>query len=101
MVLEFNSDRKRMSIVCRCPDGKIRLFCKGADTMIMTRVRPNQAITASVRQHLVRAPTLALLKSSAVALEAAQHLVCARPSKRACSPVALERRTRKCVVGGA
>lgn len=33
--LEFNSDRKRMSVIFRCPDGKIRLFCKGADTIMM------------------------------------------------------------------
>lgn len=35
---EFNSTRKRMSIVVRCPDGKIRLYCKGADTVIMERL---------------------------------------------------------------
>jgi phospholipid-transporting ATPase len=29
-VLEFNSDRKRMSVIVRFPDGSIRLFCKGA-----------------------------------------------------------------------
>ncbi len=28
-VLEFNSDRKRMSIICRTPDGSLKLFCKG------------------------------------------------------------------------
>lgn len=39
----------------RCPDGKIRLFSKGADTMIMARLRDHQAITPSVRRHLVRA----------------------------------------------
>ncbi|KAJ9515335.1 hypothetical protein QJQ45_006610 [Haematococcus lacustris] len=55
VVLEFDSDRKRMSIICRCPDGKVRLFCKGADTMIMARVRPGQQVTASVRAHLVSA----------------------------------------------
>lgn len=27
--LEFNSERKRMSIICRKPDGIIRLYCKG------------------------------------------------------------------------
>jgi len=51
-VLEFNSDRKRMSIICRCPDGKIRLFCKGADTMIMARIRQGQSIVPKVRNHL-------------------------------------------------
>eukprot|EP01103_Thecamoeba_quadrilineata_P017326 TRINITY_DN6093_c0_g1_i1.p1 TRINITY_DN6093_c0_g1~~TRINITY_DN6093_c0_g1_i1.p1 ORF type:complete len:1101 (+),score=172.56 TRINITY_DN6093_c0_g1_i1:38-3340(+) len=41
-VLEFNSDRKRMSVIVRCPDGKIRLFCKGADTVIFQRLGPGQ-----------------------------------------------------------
>ncbi|EFJ44459.1 hypothetical protein VOLCADRAFT_95397 [Volvox carteri f. nagariensis] len=51
-VLEFNSDRKRMSVIARCPDGKIRLFCKGADTMIMARVMPRQPRSSNVRNHL-------------------------------------------------
>lgn len=34
-VCELNSMRKRMSTVVRCPDGKIKLFCKGADTVIL------------------------------------------------------------------
>jgi phospholipid-transporting ATPase len=29
-VLEFNSDRKRMSVIVRFPDNSIQLFCKGA-----------------------------------------------------------------------
>ena len=36
--LEFNSTRKRMSAVVRMPDGKIKLFCKGADSMIYSRL---------------------------------------------------------------
>ena len=32
-VLEFTSTRKRMSVVVRMPDGNIRLYCKGADTV--------------------------------------------------------------------
>ena len=38
-VCEFNSTRKRMSCILRCPDGKIRCFCKGADTVILERWR--------------------------------------------------------------
>ncbi|PVZ98884.1 hypothetical protein BB558_005116 [Smittium angustum] len=37
-VIEFSSVRKRMSVVYRCPDGKIRLFCKGADSVIIPRL---------------------------------------------------------------
>lgn len=37
-VLEFNSDRKRMSVIVRCPDGKIKIYVKGADTVINRRL---------------------------------------------------------------
>lgn len=37
--LEFNSSRKRMSAIIRMPDGKIILFCKGADSIIYSRLR--------------------------------------------------------------
>lgn len=33
--LEFNSDRKRMSMILRCPDGRIRMITKGADTIML------------------------------------------------------------------
>ncbi|KAM0123669.1 hypothetical protein ACHAP3_010949 [Botrytis cinerea] len=38
-VVEFNSSRKRMSAIVRMPDGKIVLFCKGADSVIYSRLR--------------------------------------------------------------
>lgn len=37
-VIEFNSDRKRMSIVLEY-EGRIILYCKGADNMIIKRLR--------------------------------------------------------------
>ncbi|KAJ3217909.1 hypothetical protein HDU67_007060 [Dinochytrium kinnereticum] len=37
-ICEFNSTRKRMSSIVRCPDGKIRLYIKGADTVILERL---------------------------------------------------------------
>ncbi|XP_051900164.1 phospholipid-transporting ATPase IC [Pristis pectinata] len=40
-ILDFNSDRKRMSIILREPEGKIKLYCKGADTVIYERLHPN------------------------------------------------------------
>ncbi|XP_039517002.1 phospholipid-transporting ATPase IC [Pimephales promelas] len=40
-LLDFNSDRKRMSIILKFPNGRIRLYCKGADTMIYERLDPN------------------------------------------------------------
>ncbi|KAI1335276.1 phospholipid-translocating P-type ATPase [Xylariaceae sp. FL0016] len=38
-VIEFSSQRKRMSIVIRMPDGRICVFCKGADNVILERLR--------------------------------------------------------------
>lgn len=38
-VVEFSSKRKRMSIVIRFPDGRICLFCKGADSTIIPRLK--------------------------------------------------------------
>ncbi|XP_029941465.1 phospholipid-transporting ATPase ID, partial [Salarias fasciatus] len=40
-VLDFNNVRKRMSVIVRSPDGKMTLFCKGADTIIYERLHPS------------------------------------------------------------
>ena len=37
--LEFNSTRKRMSAIIRMPDNQIILFCKGADSVIYSRLK--------------------------------------------------------------
>ncbi|RXN34669.1 phospholipid-transporting ATPase IB-like isoform X9 [Labeo rohita] len=37
-VLEFSSNRKRMSVIVRTPTGKLRLYCKGADNVIFERL---------------------------------------------------------------
>ncbi|OXB60756.1 hypothetical protein ASZ78_016807 [Callipepla squamata] len=37
-ILDFNSDRKRMSVIVRESNGNIRLYCKGADTVIYERL---------------------------------------------------------------
>ncbi|KAJ8973941.1 hypothetical protein NQ317_002445 [Molorchus minor] len=37
-VLEFTSTRKRMSVIVKDPNGKIKLYCKGADTVIYERL---------------------------------------------------------------
>ena len=49
-IIEFNSTRKRMSAIVRMPDGKIILFCKGADSIIYSRLVPGE-------QHELRAQT--------------------------------------------
>ncbi|NXF26090.1 AT8B3 ATPase, partial [Rhodinocichla rosea] len=47
-MLDFNSDRKRMSVLVRDPQGSIRLYTKGADTVILERLRsrgPQESLT--------------------------------------------------------
>ncbi|KAL6625442.1 phospholipid-translocating P-type ATPase [Neocallimastix californiae] len=41
-LLEFNSVRKRMSVILRTPKQEILLLCKGADTVIYERLQKNQ-----------------------------------------------------------
>ncbi|CAI5758288.1 unnamed protein product [Candida verbasci] len=53
-ICEFNSTRKRMSAIFKCPDGVIRLFCKGADTVILERLSKDepQPFVDSTLKHL-------------------------------------------------
>uniref|UniRef100_A0A672HW60 Phospholipid-transporting ATPase n=1 Tax=Salarias fasciatus TaxID=181472 RepID=A0A672HW60_SALFA len=51
-LLDFNSDRKRMSIIRTFPDGRIRLYCKGADTVIYERLSPNSRYKESTQTAL-------------------------------------------------
>ncbi|CAN9512852.1 unnamed protein product [Ophioblennius macclurei] len=37
-ILDFNNVRKRMSVIVRSPEGKLCLYCKGADTIIYERL---------------------------------------------------------------
>ncbi|EPE10524.1 phospholipid-transporting atpase 1 [Ophiostoma piceae UAMH 11346] len=38
-VLEFSSQRKRMSVIVRRPDGRLWLICKGADSTVLPRLK--------------------------------------------------------------
>lgn len=38
-IIEFSSNRKRMSIVLRRPDGRVTVICKGADSVILPRLK--------------------------------------------------------------
>ncbi|XP_057417723.1 phospholipid-transporting ATPase 3-like [Lotus japonicus] len=52
-VLEFNSTRKRQSVVCRYPDGRLVLYCKGADNVIYERLADgSNDIKKITREHL-------------------------------------------------
>lgn len=52
--LEFNSSRKRMSAIIRMPDGRIVLFCKGADSVIYSRLKrgEQQQLRKVTAEHL-------------------------------------------------
>eukprot|EP01116_Phalansterium_solitarium_P004039 TRINITY_DN1491_c0_g1_i2.p1 TRINITY_DN1491_c0_g1~~TRINITY_DN1491_c0_g1_i2.p1 ORF type:complete len:1331 (+),score=449.05 TRINITY_DN1491_c0_g1_i2:287-4279(+) len=51
-MIEFTSSRKRMSVVCRCPDGRIKVFVKGADTVIYERLGPDQPYADACQEHM-------------------------------------------------
>uniref|UniRef100_A0A8C5P2T5 Phospholipid-transporting ATPase n=1 Tax=Jaculus jaculus TaxID=51337 RepID=A0A8C5P2T5_JACJA len=51
-VLEFTSARKRMSVIVRTPSGKLRLYCKGADTVIYERLAETSKYKEITLKHL-------------------------------------------------
>ena len=51
-VLEYTSDRKRMSIIVKSPDGKIYLFSKGADIVMKERISQNKHIIRNTEKYL-------------------------------------------------
>ncbi|KAK3996082.1 hypothetical protein QBC44DRAFT_6552 [Cladorrhinum sp. PSN332] len=51
-VCEFNSTRKRMTTIFRCPDGKVRCYTKGADTVILERLNENNPHVEVTLRHL-------------------------------------------------
>ncbi|OWB86297.1 hypothetical protein B5S33_g4983 [[Candida] boidinii] len=51
-ICEFNSTRKRMSAIFRCPDGSIRLYIKGADTVIYSRLQEDNPFMEATTRHL-------------------------------------------------
>ena len=51
-VCEFNSTRKRMSVLIREPNGKVKLYCKGADSVILERLGKNNTFVDATLHHL-------------------------------------------------
>eukprot|EP00741_Cyanophora_paradoxa_P005048 tig00000851_g4890.t1 len=49
---EFNSARKRMSVIVRTPEGRIVLYTKGADTVIFERLNAAAAGKEALLEHL-------------------------------------------------
>lgn len=50
-LIEFTSNRKRMTVICRTPDNKIRLYCKGADAILWPRMK-KAPVNESTYSHL-------------------------------------------------
>ncbi|XP_048480436.1 phospholipid-transporting ATPase IF isoform X1 [Plutella xylostella] len=48
-LIEFTSERKRMSVVLKDKDGKIWLFCKGAESSVLPLCRNNEVIDITNR----------------------------------------------------
>ena len=42
-----------MSVILKCPDGKIRLYCKGADSIVRERVSLNKDMICFTDEHLL------------------------------------------------
>ncbi|KAL3831113.1 hypothetical protein ACJIZ3_019915 [Penstemon smallii] len=52
-VLEFNSSRKRMSVIVRDEEGKLLLLCKGADSVMFERLGKNgREYEMETREHM-------------------------------------------------
>ncbi|VDM29805.1 unnamed protein product [Toxocara canis] len=54
-VLEFTSDRRRMGVIVKSPAGNIKLYIKGADSVILPR------LSASADQRLIKTTTSHLI----------------------------------------
>ncbi|XP_068012406.1 phospholipid-transporting ATPase IK isoform X2 [Melanerpes formicivorus] len=56
-MLDFSSDRRRMSVLVRDPQGRIRLYTKGADTVILERLQrrgPSESFTEMALDHFAQ-----------------------------------------------
>ncbi len=53
-LLEYSSERKKMSVVVRCPDNIIRIYCKGADSVIREKITLNSELLNYTEDHLMQ-----------------------------------------------
>ncbi|KAI4899997.1 hypothetical protein NFI96_014505, partial [Prochilodus magdalenae] len=51
-LLDFSSRRRRMSVLVRTPEGELKLYCKGADIVILERLRKDSPHQESTEQAL-------------------------------------------------
>lgn len=42
-----------MSVILKCPDNKIRLYCKGADSIVKERISINKDMISFTDEHLL------------------------------------------------
>lgn len=50
-ILEFDSDRKRMSVIVQFPDDSIWLFCKGAESSVLPHCNTGE-VYRRTEQHI-------------------------------------------------
>jgi P-type E1-E2 ATPase len=53
-IIEFSSDRKRMSVLVRTPDDRVMIVCKGADSIINARLQKDQPWIKETNEDLER-----------------------------------------------
>ncbi|CAJ0929896.1 unnamed protein product [Ranitomeya imitator] len=52
-ILDFNNERKRMSVIVRSPEGRLTLYCKGADTIVYELLdRSSEDLKEVTTEHL-------------------------------------------------
>lgn len=54
-VIEFNSERKRMTVIVKEPNGQIKVLCKGADSVLfplLADTRENHKVKEKTLEHL-------------------------------------------------
>ncbi|NXI54921.1 AT8B3 ATPase, partial [Chloroceryle aenea] len=84
-MLDFNSDRKRMSVLVRDPQGRIRLYTKGADTVILERLQrrgPSETFTELVLERFAE-ETLRTLCLASKEVSEAEYSVWSRRHREA------------------
>ena len=72
-VIEFSSKRKRMSIIVRHPNGKICIFCKGADSAIQPRLRLAALAQQKASEVFRRSSTRKSLESEVALRRRSEH----------------------------
>ena len=81
-VIEFSSKRKRMTIIIRMPDGRICVFCKGADNVIMDRLRLSELAKQKAKDVSRRASVMKSSEQGREYRRMSAHITSAQSSPR-------------------